>query len=648
MLQFLNRIPLRIRVVLIALVPLAGLLAVSFVVAGQRLEATDEAQRVRILSDLAVHSGNLLHETQKERGKTSLYMASEGTSFGEELEAQHSVTDGPLATFEQFAAENEAWFPDSVNARLDAVAAKVSDLADRRAAALNLQGQRSDFLAYYTSINADLLATVASISAATDDAETAVDAAAYLAFLNAKERVGIERAQLSAVFASDRFAPDQLVTVVSLIARQDAYLGLFEQLAAPEVVEFYEQRRNDPAMEETARYEAIALENGDSGFGVDATVWFDTISQRINLLKEVEDFQSDRIRSSAEAGVAGAREAMTSTIVGVVAVLILTLVVGASIILGLVGQLRTITQSAERIAGGDLRGEPLNFRSRDDIGRLATAFDSMSASLSDVVGRLTQSSGSLIRSSGDLNQIASATAEQTGKAVGQVEEAVGQSDLVNKNVMSVASAVEQMHSTITEIAANATAANDVVEHALGIADRTMHVVADLGESSGEISTVIELIDSIAEQTNLLALNATIEAARAGDDGKGFAVVASEVKTLAAQTAQATTQITERIQTIQAEVAEATEANSEFIETIDEINQISSAIAAAVEEQSVTAAEIASAMEDAAKGTEQVTATIQGLSAAADQTSKATNQSKGAADQMNQVASQINELVSAFS
>ena len=127
-------------------------------------------------------------------------------------------------------------------------------------------------------------------------------------------------------------------------------------------------------------------------------------------------------------------------------------------------------------------------------------------------------------------------------------------------------------------------------------------MSSLGESGSRIGGVVKLITSIAEQTNLLALNATIEAARAGEVGKGFAVVANEVKELAKETARATEDISGKINAIQQDTANAVRAISEVQATIKHINDIQSAIASAVEEQSATTREIGRNVTEAARGT----------------------------------------------
>ncbi|MTI08983.1 methyl-accepting chemotaxis protein [Curvivirga aplysinae] len=212
-----------------------------------------------------------------------------------------------------------------------------------------------------------------------------------------------------------------------------------------------------------------------------------------------------------------------------------------------------------------------------------------------------------------------------GIAVSTSERSVVVSSAANEaatNVQTVASAAEQLTASIREISHQVAISAQISTNATGQADAIAQQIKGLDEAAQKIGDVMGLISEIADQTNLLALNATIEAARAGEAGKGFAVVANEVKNLANQTANATGEIDMQITQVQSATKEAVRAIGEVVGTVGQLNETSSGVASAIEEQEAATGEIAMNVEQAARGTQEVTDTITEVSVAANKTGEA--------------------------
>ena len=310
------------------------------------------------------------------------------------------------------------------------------------------------------------------------------------------------------------------------------------------------------------------------------------------------------------------------------------------------GKVDELLATVQDVARGDLT-LVVSVVGTDAIGQLGEGFATLITDLKGNMSAISRNAHALATSSDSLttsSQMMSANSEETSAQAAAVSAAAEQ---VSTSVQTVATATEEMTASIREIARNANEAANVAKAAVRVAEVTSGAIAKLGDSSTEIGKVLRVITSIAEQTNLLALNATIEAARAGEAGKGFAVVANEVKELAKETATATEEIGQKIDAIQADTAQAVNAIKEIRDVISRVNDISTTIASAVEEQTATANEIGRNVAEAAKGTTDIARNITGVAEAAHNTAQGATQTQAAAAALAEMAADLQGVVGQF-
>ena len=287
-------------------------------------------------------------------------------------------------------------------------------------------------------------------------------------------------------------------------------------------------------------------------------------------------------------------------------------------------------EKAEMDAAAQVRREA-------DMERIAGSLDARVAGIVEII---QVSAGSLLGNS----QTLSGNADQTMAQAGNVTVMTGQ---VTGNVQAVSAATHELSSSVDEISRQVSHAAVIAAEAVEQATRTDAVVRGLSDAAQRIGEVVRLINDIASQTNLLALNATIEAARAGEAGKGFAVVAHEVKSLANQTARATGEIGSQIAGIQSETKIAVEAIRAITGTIENINELSAAISAAVEEQGAATQEIARSVSQAAEGTHHAAENVSIVAGAAEETKLMADQVTDAAKSLQEVSEQLAGEVRGF-
>ncbi len=637
-----------------------------------------EAKSLADMAPLATKSSALVHELQKERGATALFLGSKGQRFKEELAAQRVSTDQARADLEATAkALDIGIFGTDFAVRLDQSRQRLDGVVANRAMVDSLTVDGKSAVEAYTDCIRGYLAVIDGMTRLTSDFRLNTQLANYLKLIEGKERAGQERAIGSGAFAAGQFEPEAFRRFVTIIAQQNLLLDQFLAHAGSDQAAFYRQVMSGDAVATVERMRKIGLDKGPSTpiDEVNAADWFKAATARIDLFKQVEDRLAADLIATARDIKTEADAVWWSTSLGLVAALVVALGFAWMLAQELAQAIHGQAAGMTRLAANDFTVVVRGVERGDEIGEMGRAVqvfkDAMiegrrlaaqheetvqervrrTAAIEAHVTRFQETATSMIDAVASASQQLEANAKAMSEAAGitrtLTDTAAQATQDASANVQTVASAAEELTASIQEIGAQIARSSNVSNSAVSEAGHAEADVASLSEMVGRIGEVVNLINDIAAQTNLLALNATIEAARAGEAGKGFAVVAGEVKNLANQTAKATGDIGLQIAGVQQQTEKVVTAIAAIVSTIREVGEIITGIASAIEEQSAATGEIAFGVERAAAGTDAVSSSMEGVQDAAQRTGRTAEEVHEAAGSMESRAGQLNSVITDF-
>ncbi|WP_377809662.1 methyl-accepting chemotaxis protein [Azospirillum sp. A29] len=615
-------------------VPMAGVVVLSSLLVWEQVEASRRASDLASVTRLSVGMTSLVHELQKERGSSSIFLGGKLAEDRGRMETVRTTADARMADLNrQFA---EARIGDSrVAAAIGGARDALSQLSGLRTGVDGMAQSSMEVVASYTAMIRRLLDAAGQARSLSDGSDQLRAADALVSLSEAKERLGQQRAVGGGAFRKDRFPIDAHERFIELSGEYKALMGGLKNKLTAEQASHFDRTFAGPAIAEVERMRRIGIASayGAEGERIDAGKWFDTITIAIDMLRSVETRVADDLIGLANRD---AQESMTR-LVGMAAGLAI-LLSAMTLIAVLVA--RNITRPIARLNGDMARLEAgereltIHGAERaDELGAMARSLDHFRLSLAEadrLAAEQRQHQEDRLREAERLERLVDAfdrhieeVAEQlAGAATGLRGNAQQMSHIASEtevhvlsvarasegasdNVQAVAAAAEQLTASIAEIGRQMAGSTEMAERAVGDVRRTADVIADLSGAAQQVGEIVRMITDIASQTNLLALNATIEAARAGEAGKGFAVVASEVKHLANQTAKATEDITAKVAEIQSATGHTVSAIDDIGSIVTHIEENISAVAAAVEEQNAATAEIGRNVRQAADGTDLV-------------------------------------------
>jgi methyl-accepting chemotaxis protein len=703
-----NNLSIGTRIMLVLALPVVATLWLGTTAVLDARHAAVEEQKLGTLARLGQKISNTVHEMQKERGMSAVFINTKGKGFKAELPGQRATTDAAAkAMFDAFDHLNPSSFGTGFVATYTTAKNTMAGLTAMRSNISSLQATVPQMAGYYTPTISKLLANVEYMTRLSQNAEISNAISAYTAFLQAKERAGVERAMGAAGFSSGKFTPAVYQKFVGLIAAQNDLLAVFRKHASDGQIAFYSQTMTGAPVEGTNSLRKIAIDSpakGNTG-SITGPQWFKTITSKIDLMKKIEDRVANDLVTLTDTLSAHATTLFWTEISVIGGLIVLTALFVFFVVRGITGPLAKLTNATTKLADGDTASEIDIPETKDQVGTLVGSIkvfrenlietnrlqaeqrEAEKQALADEQKReeekraaeamaeeqkrdadakadaerkqamlemadefeknvmsVVEGLSSATTEMQSSAEAMSATASQTSSQATAVAAA---SEEAATSVQTVAAAAEELSATVAEISRQVTESNQIAQSAVDEAAATNVKVQGLAEAAQKIGDVVSLINDIASQTNLLALNATIEAARAGDAGKGFAVVASEVKSLATQTGKATEEIGSQISSIQTETAAAVEAIQSIGSTVGKMGEIATSVASAVEEQGSATHEIASSVQQAAAGTQEVSSNIVQVTQAADESQSSSGQMLEASKELAQQGNILRNEVGKF-
>ena len=505
----------------------------------------EKLENLRVITELSIKISLAVDELQKERGISAGYLTSKGENFIAALSAKRIKTDDKLNKLTQAIESIDlSLYPQDLTDKVEMYKNSISNLKITRHKVESLAITTNMAVKYYSNLNSNLLNIISISARISNNGVITKTLSAYYNFLQIKESAGMERAVMTNVFTQNNFQGNQFQKFISLMSAQESYLNSFLAVADQDAIDFFNSSIDtNPVVLDVQKMRNTAIINVIGGnFNIHYDVWFDAVSAKIALLKDIDGYLYQMsLYKLEELRI----KVIDDAIPGIITDIILSLIVSLMIFLlskNIVFSLAIGSKQIDSIATSkDLSSEVESFNN-DEVGLIIESFNRMMKSFkvsitkSIIIGNKTFNASMSLRD--NVKKLAiNVNAERTSiETLSELTVDIGASlDMIEEMAVTTTEDLSITSTNLEGFTRKLKSVVELIEDGTVIQSELRGKVDSLTEQATEIRNVLTIIGDIADQTNLLALNAAIEASRAGEHGKGFAVVADEIRKLAERT-----------------------------------------------------------------------------------------------------------------
>ena len=632
--KILNNMGFRRKFFIMMILPVIGLL---YYAVGDIMRQQKELRETRELSELIyVIKGlsSIVHETQKERGMTSGFIGSSGSLYADELIEQRKKSDEEFQKLENIKTKMDLGrYGYGIKEKYEKVFTDVSKISDIRKQVDDKNITAPEAIKFYNQMNDNLLRLIEPIAMVSVDEDTRNSIKAYLLFLLTKDRVGIERASLNNAFTANQFNPGVFATFTSVVAEQKLLMREFENFASKEQNEYVKNKLKGFSIDEVDRIRTVALEKYVEGnFEIDPQYWFKTITEKIDIMKENENYLIDELIKNIGNQRKKAVSEFVMTLLFSLGLISIAATLGIIISVDISKKIDKVSHTSMELSEGNLT-IVLENKGRDEISIMSRNLNQFIEKLKSMITGIKNEAVNINGNSEEISQQMQIITESSmiqldmkNELQSGMEQVKEKMHAILDNVRNQSAATQEMASSIVEISQTITQVAQNAENTMSLSnnayqsaedgyelvEKTMEGINSLEKNAKKIDEKLKNLHQISEQTNLLALNAAIEAARAGEAGKGFAVVAEEVRKLADSSKEFTESIYVLNEEMKKNVLNSTSLSEKTKQKIREIkerveisNQEIMNVSKAVEEQSTAMNEIEAGTQDMATASAEI-------------------------------------------